>query len=138
LDVQAKQQDPVQWRRSLFSGNAALQASVSKLILLRTTHPALQRNEIDFFYFHPRFDNDPGCRVFGYCRTAAAPLGGAGQVIVLANMGPDKFHVYEVPSWPWAGMALSEICAADVPMYDPARDVLSLGLDAFQVRVFTS
>jgi len=138
-DDNTKQQDPVQWRRSAYPGNAALRQDIAALIVLRTAHPALQRNEVQFFYFHPQFDEGVGGRVFGYCRTDARPLGGPGQVLVLANMGPEPFPVYDVPGWPWGGMALAEVVpSADTPRYDPARGVLSLRLDAFQVRVFTT
>jgi len=72
VGVNPKQQDPVQWNRATFSGNAALKADVGKLIQLRTSHPALQRNEIAFFYFHPQFDENDAPRVFAYCRTSAS------------------------------------------------------------------
>jgi 1,4-alpha-glucan branching enzyme len=139
LDVNLKQQDPVQWRRASYPGNAALQQQVAQLIALRTTHPALQRNEVQWFYFHPQFDDTGGSRVFGYCRTGATPLGSTGQVIVLANLGAEKFPVYEVPGWPWRGLALTEVGpVATPPRYDATRGVLSLSLDAFQVRVLTT
>jgi 1,4-alpha-glucan branching enzyme len=98
-DVNAKQQDPVQWNRANFRGNAALYANVAKLIQLRVSHPALQRNEVAFFYFHPQFDDNVAPRVFAYCRTQGLPLGNANQVIVIANMGPDSFPSYDIPGW---------------------------------------
>jgi glycosidase len=141
-DVQSKQQDPVQFRRLAFAGNRTLQDQVGRLIALRAGHPALQRNEVQCFYFHPRFDDDDAPRVFGYARTGGAPLGSLGQVVVLANMGPHTFPVYEVPGWPWGALPLAEVGAmgpfTDRPVYDAGRQVLSLGLDAFQVRVFTT
>ena len=73
IDVNAKQQDPVQWNRAAFLGNAALKANVAKLIQLRTSHPALQRNEVEFFYFHPQFDDNDAPRVFAYCRSGGQP-----------------------------------------------------------------
>ncbi len=77
-DVNAKQEDPVQWRRASYGVNAQLKANVAKLIRLRTSHPALQRDEIEFFYFHPQFDgNDSPQLVFAYCRTGGKPLGKA-------------------------------------------------------------
>jgi 1,4-alpha-glucan branching enzyme len=88
IDVNAKQQDPVQWNRAAWLGNAALKANVAKLIQLRTSHLALQRNEVEFFYSHPAFDDNDAPRVFAYCRSGGQPLGTAGQVIVIANMGP--------------------------------------------------
>jgi 1,4-alpha-glucan branching enzyme len=137
-DVNAKQQDPVQWGRAALSGNAALLANVSQLVRLRTTHPALQRNEVEFFYFHPQFDGNDGCRVFAYCRTGGIALGSRGQVIVIANMGPQKFTTYDFPNWPWGGAPLTEIGYLNgTPIYDATRNTLSLGIDAFQVRVFT-
>src|SRR5260370_1204088 len=44
VDVNAKQQDPVQWSRAALRGNADLENYVAKLIRLRTPHPALQRD----------------------------------------------------------------------------------------------
>jgi hypothetical protein len=58
---------------------------------------------------------------------------------VLANMGAQKFPAYDIPAWPWQAGPLTEIApTAAPPRYDPGRGVLSLSLDAFQVRVFTS
>ena len=63
MGVNPKQQDPVQWARAQYKGNALLKSNVAKLIQLRTSNPALQRNEIQFFYFHPQFDDDNGTEV---------------------------------------------------------------------------
>jgi 1,4-alpha-glucan branching enzyme len=135
--VNSKQQDPVQWKRAQFQGNAALLANVTKLIQLRVTHPALQRNEIDCFYFHPRFDGDVAPRVFAYCRTAGQALGTAGQVVVIANMGPDSFPVYNIPGWPWQGSALTEAgYPAAAPAWNAAAGELSVTLNPFSARVF--
>jgi 1,4-alpha-glucan branching enzyme len=140
--VQSKQQDPVQFRRLAFPGNGALQRQVGHLITLRASHPSLQRNEVEFFYFHPQFDDNDAPRVFGYARTAGTPAGSLGQVIVLANMGPQKYPSYAVPGWPWHTLTLTEIGAmgplTDQPAYDPGGGTLTLGLDAFQVRVLTT
>ncbi|MGA2419994.1 MAG: alpha-amylase family glycosyl hydrolase, partial [Candidatus Acidiferrum sp.] len=84
-DVNEKQQDPVQWNRAKFRGNAVLYANVAKLTQLRVSHPALQRNEVEFFYFHPQFDDNVAPRVFAYCRTQGLPLGNSNQVMVIAN-----------------------------------------------------
>jgi len=111
-DVQSKQQDPVQFRRLAFPGNRTLQDQVGRLITLRANHPSLQRNEVQFFYFHPQFDDNDAPRVFGYARTAGNPVGNLGQVIVLANMGPQKFTSYEVPGWPWQALPVTEIGAS--------------------------
>jgi 1,4-alpha-glucan branching enzyme len=140
LDVNTKQQDPVQWARMAYPGQANLLARVAALIHLRTSAGALQRDEIDFFYFHPAFDDDSGPRVFGYARTGGAGRGSVGQVIVLANMGPDKFATYVVPGWPWGATALVEIGnpGAPPPTHDANENSLSLALDAFEVRVFAS
>ena len=80
--------------------------------------------------------------MFGYARTAGNPVGNLGQVIVLANMGPQKFTSYEVPGWPWQALPVTEIGAmgplTDRPGYDASSGSLTLGLDAFQARVFTA
>jgi 1,4-alpha-glucan branching enzyme len=92
IDVNQKQQDPVQWNRAAFNGNAELKANVAKLIQLRTSYPALQRNEVEFFYAHPQFDDNDSPRVFAFCRSAGLPLGNPGQVIVIANMDHSPFR----------------------------------------------
>jgi 1,4-alpha-glucan branching enzyme len=136
-DVNPKQQDPVQWGRAQFAANSQLKANVAKLIGLRTAHPALQRNEVDFFYFHPQFDNNDSPRVFAYCRTGGRPLGSAGQVVVVANMGPQSYSVYGIPGWPWKGSALTEVgYPAAPPAWDSGSGVLSLALSPFAARVF--
>ncbi len=68
-DVNQKQEDPVQWGRSRFAANSQLKANVAGLIRLRTSDPALQRNEVECFYFHPQFDSNDSPRVFAYCRS---------------------------------------------------------------------
>src|SRR5690348_14113209 len=77
----------------------------STLIALRTAQAALQRDEIDFFHYHPNFDDANGERVFAYCRTGGAPRGAAGQVVVVANCGPaDYSGGYQLQwSWPYIG-----------------------------------
>jgi pullulanase/glycogen debranching enzyme len=138
LDVNTKQQDPVQWTRASYPRQASLLANITALIKLRTSHAALQRNEIEFFYFHPQFDDNTGPRVFGYARNGGSAVGSSGQVIVLANMGAAKFPVYGIPGWPWGATSLSEIgnLGAPAPVYDSGTNTLTLALDAFQVRVF--
>jgi 1,4-alpha-glucan branching enzyme len=136
-DVNQKQQDPVQWARAGYANNGRLMAAVTALIQLRTSHPALQRNEVGFFYFHPQFDDDNAARVFAYCRTANLPLGSPGQVIVIANMGPQSYTVYNIPGWPWLGIALTEIGYPNAPpVWNPEPGTLTLSLGAFSARVF--
>ncbi len=139
INVNAKQQDPVQWNRAVFRGNAELMANVAKLIQLRTSHPALQRNEVELFYTHPQFDDNDSPRVFAYCRSAGRSLGSSGQVIVIANMGPQSFPNYDIPNWRWGGSALREIGSANgTPSYNPMNGTLSLSLNSFAARVFTT
>ena len=80
--------------------------------------------------------------MFGYARSAGSPVGNIRQVIVMANMGPQKFPSYDVPDWPWRALPVTEIGAmgplTDRPIYDASSGRLTLGLDAFQVRVFTT
>ena len=139
VDVNAKQQDPVQWNRAAFPGNADLKADIAKLVKLRTSHPALQRNEVEFFYFHPQFDDNDGPRVFAYCRSGGQPPGSSGQVIVIANMGPQPFPNYNIPGWRWGNSLLTEIGYSNtVPVYNPINGTLSLSLSPFEARVFTT
>ncbi len=138
-DVNAKQQDPVQWNRATFQGNSALKTSVAKLIQLRTSHPALQRDEVEFFYFHPQFDDNDSPRVFAYCRSAGQPLGTAAQVIVIANMGPQPFSTYDIPGWRWGSSGLTEIGYSNsTPTYNPMTGALSLSLNPFEARILVS
>jgi hypothetical protein len=105
----------------------------------RTSHPALQRNEVQLFYFHPQFDDDDSPRVFAYCRTGGQPLGTAGQVIVIVNMGPQSFPTYIIPGWRWGGSNLTEIGYPRTgPVYNPMTGSLSLSLNSFEGRVFTT
>ena len=137
VDVNAKQQDPVQWNRAAFRGNAQLKSNIAKLIQLRVSHPALRRNEVDFFYFHPQFDNNGSPRVFAYCRSAGLPLGTGGQVIVIANMGAQGFPNYDIPGWRWGAAPLAEVGYANAaPAYNALNGTLSLSLSGFDARVF--
>jgi 1,4-alpha-glucan branching enzyme len=137
-DVNEKQQDPVQWDRATLSANAALLTAVTGLIKLRTSQPALERDEVDFFYFHPQFDDDDSPRVFAYCRTGGQNTGVTGQVVVIANMGPQAYPVYNVPCWPWEGLALTEVGYPSAqPVWSSETGELSLSLDPFSARVFS-
>jgi len=137
VDVNSKQQDPVQWGRAQFLANSALQFFAGRLIQLRTSHAALQRNEVDFFYFHPQFDANEGPRVFAYCRTGGLPLGSPGQVVVIANVGPAAFSSYFIPNWLWQHGPLTEVGYA-APAAGSNAGGLILSLDAFSARVFTT
>jgi 1,4-alpha-glucan branching enzyme len=138
-DVNEKQQDPVQWNRAALRGNSGLKGNVAKLIQLRTSHRALQRNEVEFFYFHPQFDDNGGPLVFAYCRSGGQPLGTSGQIIVVANMGPKSFPNYDIPGWRWGGGALMEVGYPHTPpTYNPMIGTFSLSLNPFEVRVFRS
>lgn len=136
-DINPKQEDPVQWRRAAYGVNGQLRAAVAQLIHLRTSHAALQRDEIEFFYFHPQFDGNGSPRVFAYCRTGGQPLGHPDQVIVVANMGAQSFTSYDIPDWPWSGAVLTEIgYPAAPPTFNAATDTLSLAVNGFTARVF--
>lgn len=138
-DVNEKQQDPVQWNRAKFRGNGGLYANVAKLIQLRVSHPALQDNEVDFFHFHPQFDDNVAPRVFAYCRTTGLPLGNSNQVILIANMGPDSFPSYDIPGWRWGASTLTEIgYPSTAPAYNGMTGALNLSLSSFSARVFAT
>ena len=134
-----KMSDPVDWdRRNAGQNNLDLWRQVSALIKLRTTHPALTRNETSFFYFHPDLDRDAGARGFAYCRTRNRPLGRSGQVIVVANLGHQSFDEFNLP-WYWPDLSgVSEIAAPRQRMALQRNDAGSvrLSLASFQVRVF--
>jgi 1,4-alpha-glucan branching enzyme len=133
-----KQQDPVQWYRAALPSNAALQTRVGGLIGLRTANAALQRNEINFFYFHPAFDTNNGPWVFAYARTNGAALGTAGQVIVIANVCGQSFPSFAFSGWPWNAQPLTESGpGGGTPNYNAGSNTFTLSLNAFEVRVFS-
>lgn len=140
-----KMSDPVDYGRRDIFGHRDLQDRVRDLITLRTTHPALQRNELNFFYFHPGIDDNDGDKVFGYCRTNDQPLGSRGQVIVLANCGPRDFPVFDFPNFPssWGdGSGLREhgkpTGALTPQITFHGSRCLTVSLAPFQVRVFST
>lgn len=134
-----KQADPVDWERINLLGHKTLRDRVGQLIALRTEHPALQRNEVEFFYFHPTIDDNNGMRVFAYCRTGGQLLGKSGQVVVVANTGPDNFANFNLP-WFWPIIGQLEEHGAPQGGSSPqlAFGGLSLSLAPFQVRVFST
>ena len=133
-----KQQDPVQWYRATLPSNEALQMRVGELIKLRTVNPALQRNEINFFYFHPAFDTNDGSWVFAYARTNGAALGSAGQVIVIANVCGQSFPSFAFSNWPWNAQPLTESgTGGGTFSYNAGSNTFTLSLNAFEVRVFS-
>ncbi|HET7206336.1 MAG TPA: alpha-amylase family glycosyl hydrolase, partial [Terriglobales bacterium] len=81
-DWHLKMSDPVDWSRLEILGHKTLRNRVRELIRLRTQHPALQRNEVNFFYWHPSIDQNDGVRVFAYCRSGGQDLGKSGQAVV--------------------------------------------------------
>jgi len=140
-----KMSDPVNWTRRNIFGHLSLQDRVRELVALRTTHPALQRNEVEFFYFHPTIDDNDGVKVFAYCRTGGQPLGSQNQVIVLANCGPQNFPVFDFPNFPttWGGGGGLEEHGTPTGAVSPqitshGSRTLSVSLAPFQVRVFST
>ncbi len=140
-DWQLKMEDPVDWTRRDYPGHADLHDSVSDLVHLRTSTEALQRNEVEFFYFDPGVDDPDGGRVFAYCRTAGTPLGGDEQVVVVANAGPQAYDEYEL-RWPWTDP--ERVTERGEPLgtatfeQSPDEETATLSLSPFQVRVFTT
>ncbi len=140
-DSGLKQEDPVDWSRADYLGHRTLRHRIEELIHLRTQHPALQRNEVEFFYFHPDIDNNDGVRVFAYCRTGGQDTGKTGQVFVIANTGGQNFPQFYLPwgkTWP-KGSQLRE-CGAPMGALNPQVNdsSLCLSLAPFQVRVFAT
>ena len=142
-DWQLKQSDPVDWERRDLLGHRSLLQRVSELTRLRTQHPALASEGINFFYFHPTFDDNDGVRAFGYCRTNDQALGSANQVVVLANCGPQNFPVFDFP-WYWPDRSQLQEHGTPSGALSPqvstrnGSGVMSLSLAPFQVRVFTT
>jgi 1,4-alpha-glucan branching enzyme len=140
-DYRLKMSDPVDWERRKRPGHQFLWDRVRELIALRTTHSALQRDEVEFFYFHPAIDDNGGARVFAYCRSGGLPLGSRNQVVVVANAGPQSFTDFRLP-WPWAESSRLQERAAraqagQARFPTPERQAI-LALAPFQVRVFST
>ncbi|MBF0305385.1 MAG: alpha amylase C-terminal domain-containing protein [Alphaproteobacteria bacterium] len=133
---QFKMSDPVDWHRRRHPGHGALADAVADLVQLRTGHPALHRNEVAFLHVHPTLDQNDGRRVFAYCRTGGRPLGDGGQVVVVANCGPDAYSNYTIP-WPWTG-ASAERGRSPVTstFFQKGGASVTLTLAPFEVRVF--
>jgi hypothetical protein len=55
---------------------------------------------VEFFYFHPSFNENYGERVFSFCRTAGYPLYSSGQVVVVANLSRHNYQSFKFP-WHW-------------------------------------
>jgi 1,4-alpha-glucan branching enzyme len=138
-DWRLKQSDPVDYERREYLGHKTLLNRVGQLITLRAQHPALQRNEVEFFCFHPTMDDNNGTRVFAYCRTGGQPLGSSGQVVVVANTGPDNFPIFNLP-WRWTNARQLGEVGTPLGAMNPqvTGNTLSLSLAPFQVRVFTT
>jgi hypothetical protein len=140
-DWRLKMSDPVDWERGsaeLYPAHGELRGRVADLIALRATQAVLQRDEIDFFHYHPTFDDWNGERVFAYCRTGGAPRGAAGQVVVVANCGAADYRDGYQLQWLWAGVGqehggpLRAEAAATV-----AGGRATVPLLPFDVRVFS-
>jgi 1,4-alpha-glucan branching enzyme len=139
-----KMSDPVDWSRAELAGRRELLARIQNLVRLRTTHGALQRNEVEFFGFnaaqnpgfHPSFDQNDGERLFAYCRSAGQPVGSAGQIIVVANCRYQDYPEVFV-DWPWGFRpSLQERGGMNQAMPFIASGRARLALRPFQVRVF--
>jgi hypothetical protein len=103
---------------------------------MRHGHPALHRNDVEFFHFHPTIDENDGRRVFAYCRTVGLPLGTGGQIVVVANLGPDGYPGYILP-WPWRGACTERGSRpGTAPLPTLGNGSASLSLQPFEVRVF--
>lgn len=142
-DWRLKQTDPVDWTRRDLLGHRSLLNRVADLVKLRTQHPALANEGINFFYYHPTIDDNEGVRAFAYCRTNGKPLGSPNQVVVLANCGPQNFPVFDYP-WFWPDRSqLQERGTPASALSAQVRNrngalVMTVSLAPFQVRVFTT
>jgi 1,4-alpha-glucan branching enzyme len=136
-----KMSDPVDWRRRGRPGHGGLWESVRDLIGLRTSNAALQRDEVEFFHFHPNMDGNDGPWVFAYARTGGRPLGGRDQVVVVVNACGQRFPEYWL-DWPWGETDRVRECAAppasDRPQFPSNARRAALSLAPLQARVFTT
>lgn len=128
----------VHWHGADAEAPRATATAIADLVALRTDHPALHRDDVDLFHLHPTIDlpaADGGARVFAYCRTAGRPLGSGGQVVVVANAGPQGFPRYGVP-WPWHGWTERGARAGASPLVGLGHGWADIALAPFEVRVF--
>ncbi len=136
-----KMSDPVDWERLHSSANNRyLWDRVAELIAVRSEHPALTRNETEFFHFHPDFDNNDGPKVFAYCRTRGVGLGDDDQIVVIGNIGPQSFASYNLP-WYWMDMgSVTEIAPPQhyAPLQQNDAGSIRLSLAPYQIRVFAT
>lgn len=140
-DWRLKMSDPIDWRRAYQPGHHSVRTMVRELIQLRKQHIALQRNEVEFFYFHSSMDENDGERVFAFCRTASKSLGSNQQVIVVANCSDIYYPEFYLP-WYWSHLHNVEEVAAPLTgaatEFYPHEQRARFSLDPFQVRVFSS
>jgi 1,4-alpha-glucan branching enzyme len=140
-DWRLKMSDPVDWDRRWKSGNnAALWNQVCEMIQLRTSHPALRRNDLAFTYFHPTFDERDGESICAYCRTRGEALGSADQAVVVANLGGRNYPEFHIP-WQWRdGGRVREIAppAYRAELELVGNDWAKLSLAPFQARLFVT
>ena len=140
-DYRLKMSDPVDWRRRGRPGHEGLWEAVRDLIKLRTSNAALQRDEVEFFHFHPNIDSNGGPWVFAFARTGGRPLGSRDQVVVVVNAGGQSFPEYRL-NWPWGETDHIHECAApptsDRPQFPSNAHQAVLSLAPLQARVFTT
>lgn len=133
-----KMSDPVDFARADYPGHRQVLQQVSELFALRASHGALDRNEIALFYVHPELDANTGARVFAYARTAGAPLGSPGQIVVVGNLGPDRYETFFVPwSWSSLGREIAQAASSLPAVLDGPRRQANVPLQPFEVRVFS-
>lgn len=143
LSGATKMSDPVDFLRAQLPGHRELREQIKLLITLRTKNSALHDKRVGNFHTHPTFDDNGGERVFTFCRPGAVDPGYAGQVIVVANCGPQRYSEYDfrAPRWPWQSRPVVEqgmIVPGGPHGWIPAENLFRLSLEPFQVRVFTS
>ncbi len=135
-DWRQKMSDVVNWTRRGRPRHNQLGQQFKALAQLRTSHPALLRNETEFFYFHPSFDENEGERVFAYCRTGGLPLYSPGQVIVVANLSRRNYPSFNLP-WHWSRMQEHAVSSQGAPA-SAQWQWANVPLLPGQVRVFSS
>lgn len=136
-----KMSDPIDWRRRGRPGHQGLWEAVRDLIKLRTSQAVLQRDEVEFFHFHPNMDRNEGPWVFAYARTGGRPLGGRDQVAVVVNASGQAFPEYWL-DWPWGETDRIRECgsppASDRSQFPSYRHRAAVSLAPLQARVFST
>ena len=133
-DVNQKQEDPVQWGRSRFAANSQLKANVAGLDPFTNLSSRTPPQRGGMLLLSSEFDGNDAPRVFASLPARRRDFGPTpGQVVVVAESGPQSYSVYNVPelALEWFSVdgesAIRLLCRLGIP----DSGTLSLALGPF-------